>query len=187
MPGAASKPIKPKLSLAVQFAVANKTVPSRAELRRWALAALKQDIQATLRIVGEAEGRQLNHAFRGKDYATNVLTFAYGPGSEATPHTPFVLAERGLPQAGEHPEGHKGRGVGANQEPLYGDIVLCAPVVAREAKEQKKPLAAHYAHLVVHGFLHLQGYDHETEAEAAVMEALESFIIQSLGYPDPYQ
>ncbi len=155
MPGAASKPIKPKLSLAVQYAVANKTVPSRAELRRWTRAGQRQDIQATLRIVGEAEGRQLNHAFRGKDYATNVLTFVYG----------------------EDPE------TGA----LTGDIVLCAPVVAREAKEQKKPLAAHYAHLVVHGFLHLQGYDHEVETEAAVMEALESFIIQSLGYPDPYQ
>ena len=151
---AANKPAKPKLSLAVQYAVASKAVPTRAELRRWAQAALQQDIQATLRIVGEAEGRQHNHDFRGKDYATNVLTFVYG----------------------EDPE------TGA----LTGDIVLCAPVVAREAKAQKKPLAAHYAHLVVHGFLHLQGFDHEIEAEATVMEALEGFIIQSLGYPDPY-
>lgn len=155
MPSAANKPIKPKLSLAVQYAVAGKTLPTRAELRRWAQAALKQDVQATLRIVGEAEGRALNRDFRGKGYATNVLTFVYG----------------------ENPE------TGA----LTGDIVFCAPVVAREAKEQKKPLAAHYAHLVVHGFLHLQGHDHEIEAEAVVMEALESFIIQSLGYPDPYQ
>jgi probable rRNA maturation factor len=155
MPSAASKPAKPKLTLAVQYAVGTKTLPSRADLRRWAAAALQQDVQATLRIVGEAEGRQLNGDYRGKDYATNVLTFVYG----ADPETGAVT----------------------------GDIVLCAPVVTREAKEQKKPLAAHYAHLIVHGFLHLQGYDHETEAEAAVMEALESFIIQSLGYPDPYQ
>lgn len=175
MPAAkpANKPAKPKLSLAVQYAVASKAVPTRAELRRWAQAALQQDIQATLRIVGEAEGRQLNHDFRGKDYATNVLTFAYGPGNEVTPHLP-------LPYAGG------GRGEGVGRMPLIGDIVLCAPVVAREAKAQKKPLAAHYAHLVVHGFLHLQGFDHEIEAEATVMEALEGFIIQSLGYPDPY-
>jgi len=138
----------------VQYAVGTKGLPGRPELRRWAVAALQQDVRATLRLVGEAEGRQLNKDFRGKDYATNVLTFVYG----------------------EEPE------TGA----LTGDIVLCAPVVAREAKEQKKPLAAHYAHLVVHGFLHLQGYDHEVETDATVMEALESFIIQSLGYPDPY-
>lgn len=154
MPSAANKPVKPKLGLAVQYAVAGKTVPSRPELRRWAQAALRQDIQATLRIVGEAEGRRLNKDFRGKDCATNVLTFVYG----------------------EDPE------TGA----LTGDIVLCAPVVAREAKEQKKPLAAHYAHLVVHGLLHLQGYDHEVEAAAIAMEAVESFIMTGLGYPDPY-
>ena len=152
---AANKPAKPKLSLAVQYAVGNKTLPTRAELRRWAGAALKQDIQATLRIVGEAEGRVLNRDFRGKDYATNVLTFVYGED----------------PETGT----------------LTGDIVLCAPVLAREARAQKRPLAAHYAHLVVHGLLHLQGYDHETPAEATVMEALESFIMGSLGYSDPYQ
>ncbi|MEW5893078.1 MAG: rRNA maturation RNase YbeY [Pseudomonadota bacterium] len=151
----APKPAKPRLSLTVQFAVASKTLPTRTELRRWANAALKQDIQATLRIVGAAEGRRLNRDFRGKDYATNVLTFVYG----------------------EDPE------TGA----LTGDIVLCAPVLAREARAQKRPLAAHYAHLVVHGLLHLQGYDHETPAEATVMEALESFIMGTLGYPDPYQ
>ena len=151
---ATNKPTKPRLSLVVQYTLANKTLPTRVELRRWTQAALQQDVQATLRIVGEAEGRQLNKDFRGKDYATNVLTFVYG----------------------EDPE------TGA----LFGDIVVCAPVVAREAKAQKRPLAAHYAHLVVHGLLHLQGYDHETEAEASVMEALESFIIQSLGFPDPY-
>lgn len=151
---AAKAATKPRLSLAVQYMLANKTLPARAELRRWARAALRQDVQATLRIVGEAEGRQLNQGFRGKDYATNVLTFVYG----------------------EDPE------TGA----LLGDIVICAPVAAREAKEQKRPLAAHYAHLVVHGLLHLQGYDHEVEAEAIAMEAVESFIMTGLGYPDPY-
>ncbi|TCS72221.1 putative rRNA maturation factor [Sulfuritortus calidifontis] len=152
---AANRPARPRLSLAVQFAVGNKTLPTRAELRRWAVAALQRDIQATLRIVGEAEGRALNRDFRGKDYATNVLTFVYGEDPETST--------------------------------LTGDIVLCAPVVAREAREQKKSLPAHYAHLIVHGFLHLQGYDHEVDRDATVMEALESFIIQSLGYPDPYR
>ena len=78
---------------------------------------------------------------------------------------------------------------GAEQEdgPLSGDIVLCAAVVEREAIEQGKALEAHYAHLTVHGMLHLQGYDHEAEDEAVAMEAVESFIMMRLGFPDPYQ
>jgi len=110
-----------------------------------------------LRIVDGEEGRALNRDYRGKDYATNVLTFEYGPDETL----------EGLP--------------------LSGDIALCAPVVAKEAQAQGKTLEAHYAHLVVHGMLHLQGYDHEDAAEAAAMEALESFVMMRLGYPDPYQ
>ncbi len=140
----------PVLELAIQYAVDKAALPGRAQLRRWARAALAHDAGATLRIVDAEEGRQLNRDYREKDYATNVLTFEYGG------------------------------------EPMSGDIVLCAPVVAREAAEQGKPLEAHYAHLVVHGMLHLQGYDHEAEAEATVMEALESFVMMRLGYPDPY-
>jgi len=138
------------LDLTIQYAVARDGLPGRAQLRHWAKAALAHDAMATLRIVDADEGRQLNHAYRGKDYATNVLTFEYGG------------------------------------EPLTGDIVLCAPVVFREAEEQGKSVEAHYAHLVIHGMLHLQGYDHENEAEAAVMEALESFVMMRMGYPDPY-
>ncbi len=123
----------------------------KRQLRRWASAALVQDATVTLRIVGEPEGRRLNREFRGKDYATNVLTFAY-------------------------PEQH----------PLAGDIVLCAPVVRQEAHAQGVDLTAHYAHLVVHGMLHLQGYDHERAAAAQIMESLESEIVTQLGYPDPY-
>ena len=149
----------PRLELAIQFAVkgADKaSLPGRAEFRRWARAALRTDVAATLRIVDAEEALTLNRDYRGKDYATNVLTFEYGPDPES----------------------------GA----LTGDIVLCASVVAQEAKEQGKPLAAHYAHLTVHGLLHLQGYDHETgEADAIAMEALESFIMQALGFPNPYQ
>jgi probable rRNA maturation factor len=140
-----------RFALSVQYALRSVHLPSQRQLRRWASAALAQDAKVTLRIVGEPEGRRLNHEFRGKDYATNVLTFAY-------------------------PE----------QRPLAGDIVLCAPVVRQEAQAQGLSLAAHYAHLVVHGMLHLQGYEHERAAAAQVMESLESEIVTQLGYPDPY-
>ena len=146
---------KPKLALSVQEAVKAHPLPARAQWRKWAQAALENDAQVTLRIVDAAEGRRLNAQFRGKDYATNVLTFAYGKPAVA----------------------------GAA---LCGDIVLCAPVVEVEAAEQSKPLEAHYAHLVVHAMLHLQGYDHETDEEAHAMETRESALVMQLGYPDPY-
>ena len=140
------------LTLSVQYAIANDSLPSRQRMRSWARAALLTDAQVTLRVVGGREGRALNRDFGGKDYATNVLTFAY----------PDI-------------------------EPLSGDIVLCAPVIAREAREQRKSIEAHYAHLVVHGMLHLQGYDHENKDDARVMEALEAEIVVKLGYADPYE
>ena len=140
-----------KLAMAVQYASEAGDLPTAAQFRKWAKQALRTDAEIALRVVDETEGRQLNHDYRGKDYATNVLT--------------FPLAEEPL---------------------LMGDIVLCAPVVAREAEAQRKPLLAHYAHLTVHGVLHLQGYDHETDAEAEVMETLETEIITRMGYADPY-
>jgi probable rRNA maturation factor len=144
-----------KLGMCVQYAVPRGGLPGRADFRRWARAALRTDVSVALRIVDAEEGRALNRDYRGKDYATNVLTFEYGPDPET----------------------------GA----LAGDIVLCAPVVEKEAKDQGKPLATHYAHLTVHGLLHLQGYDHETgKADAIAMEAIETFIMQALGFPDPY-
>ncbi len=142
-----------KLSLAVQYASTAQHLPTRPQLRRWVKAALQQNAQVTLRIVDEAEGRELNQGYRGKNYPTNVLTFVYDD----------------LPDAG-----------------LSGDIVLCAPVVEREALEQRKDLAAHYAHLVIHGVLHMQGYEHEEEQEASEMEHLETAIMAKLGYADPY-
>lgn len=140
-----------KLAMAVQYASEAQELPTAAQFRKWAKLALRADAEIALRVVDEAEGQALNRDYRGKDYATNVLT--------------FPLAEEPL---------------------LMGDIVLCAPVVAREAETQQKPLLAHYAHLTVHGVLHLQGYDHETEAEAEIMETLETEIITQLGYADPY-
>ena len=141
------------LEVAVQRASRAAHIPTDARLRAWARAALARRASLTLRYVAESEGRRLNREFRGKDYATNVLTFIY----DAAPG-------------------------GA----LLGDIVICAPVVAREARSQGKDLRAHHAHLLVHGLLHLQGYDHEIDAEAARMERRERAILARLGFPDPY-
>lgn len=135
--------------------------PTRAAIVRWARAAQQRpDIEVSFRLVGEDEGRELNHAFRQRDYATNVLTFVYDD-------IPPLPAEAGT-------------------LPLMGDIALCVPVVVREAETQGKALEAHFAHLVVHGMLHLQGHDHEEPAQAEAMEALETVILARLGYPDPY-
>ena len=157
----------PRLALTVQKAIgkANRVnAPSSHDIRRWALAALQQDAEVTVRLVGATEGRELNRDFRGKDYATNVLTFVYGEGE------PLPSDDEGQASAAR----------------LTGDLVLCVPVVVREAAEQGKALEAHFAHLVVHGMLHLQGYDHEEPDEAEQMEALETQILAGLGYPAPY-
>ncbi len=150
----------PPLTLNLQFArddglAAHRAALPRHRLARWLRAALGGDVQAaeiTVRIVGADEGQRLNREFRGKDYATNVLTFDYSGA-------PVVAA----------------------------DLVLCAPVIEREAAELGKPLAAHYAHLLVHGALHAQGWDHETsDVDAEAMEAEERRILAALGEPDPY-
>lgn len=142
----------PSLSMDVQYASALEGLPKPAQFKRWARKTLRVDAEIALRIVDEDEGRMLNREYRGKDYATNVLSF------------PLT----------EEPQ-------------LMGDIVLCAPVVLREAKEQHKSVEAHFAHLTVHGVLHLHGYDHETEPQAELMETLETGIVMNLGYPDPYK
>ena len=128
-------------------------LPPRRKIETWVKSALYADAALTIRFVGEEEGRLLNRTYRGKDYATNVLTFAYAENED---------------------------------DPVTGDIVLCCPVVEAEAREQRKPLEAHYAHLIVHGVLHAQGYEHEEDAEAEEMEAIETETLQALGYADPY-
>lgn len=133
--------------------------PSEADFRQWctlALRARQADSELTIRLVDEAEGRALNHTYRHKDYATNVLSF------------PADIPE------------------GLLDIPLLGDLVICIPVVEREAQEQGKELVAHWAHLVIHGCLHLLGYDHLDDAEAEEMEDLERQLLAELGYPDPY-
>ena len=153
-----------RLDVSVSYATPRAGLPSAVSFRKWVAAALASRIleaDLAIRIVGAQEGRALNRHYRGKDYATNVLSF------------PADMAE-GV----KLPKGVK--------LPLLGDIVLCAPVVAKEAKEQKKPLAAHYAHLTVHGVLHLLGWDHQDERDADCMEALERQILAGLGIEDPY-
>ena len=143
---------RPALALSLQFADAShRALLPRHAVARWLRAALDAPAELTVRIVGADEGRALNRDYRGKDYATNVLTFDY-----------------------------------RREPPVVADLVLCAPVVEREAAEQGRPLEAHYAHLLVHGALHAQGHDHEHDDEARAMEARESAILAALGYPDPY-
>ncbi|MDR5751605.1 MULTISPECIES: rRNA maturation RNase YbeY [unclassified Caballeronia] len=147
-----------KLALTMQFPAAkaypsHKAVLPRATVARWIKATLFADAELTIRFVGEDEGRTLNRTYRQKDYATNVLTFAYAESED---------------------------------DPVAGDLILCCPVVEKEAAEQGKPLAAHYAHLIVHGTLHAQGYDHEDDTEAAEMESIETDIMRALGFSDPY-
>ena len=137
------------MTLHVQRASRAAHIPSDATLRKWARAAGIEGV-VTVRYVGAAESRRLNRRFRGKDYATNVLSFPY------------------------------------SAKPLEGDLVICAPVVAREAREQGKALRAHHAHMLVHGLLHLAGLDHERAREAARMEGRERRILAELGFADPY-
>ncbi|WOB08931.1 rRNA maturation RNase YbeY [Piscinibacter gummiphilus] len=144
---------RPELRLSLQFADASHRAHlPRHKVARWIRAALKAPGEITVRIVGADEGQALNRDFRGKDYATNVLTFDYE-------HEPVV----------------------------HADLILCAPVVEAEAKQQKITLEAHYAHLLVHGTLHAQGFDHEDDDEAREMEAHETAILAGLGYDDPYK
>jgi probable rRNA maturation factor len=146
------------LQLIVQKPVALKSAPSRTQLRAWIRAALRKNAQITVRLVGEKEGRALNRQYRGRDYATNVLTFVY----------------------------HDSERAGLYPRKLEGDIVLCTPVIRKEALQQNKLLLAHYAHLAVHATLHLQGRDHRRPIEARRMEAQERRILRGLGYADPY-
>lgn len=149
---------KNKLSLSVQFADARlaETI-TRPNIRRWVKAAQLAPAEFTIRFVNAHEGQQLNHDYRGKDYATNVLTFSYNESSDE------------------------------NDDIVRADIVLCTDVLLSEAKEQQRLVEHHVAHLIVHGVLHAQGYDHESDEDAAEMENFETEILSKLGIPDPYQ
>jgi probable rRNA maturation factor len=147
-----------KLTLSVQYPDPRlQEVVPRTELRKWVKAALFAPAELTIRFVDAAEGQALNLQYRGKNYATNVLTFAYNEGEEI-----------------------------AEDEPTRADIILCTDVLQREAAEQSKTVVEHAAHLVVHGVLHAQGYDHEDDGEADEMEGIETEILAALGFADPY-
>jgi probable rRNA maturation factor len=153
-----------RLDVSVGYALPRTGLPAAVSFRRWVAAALDgriREADLAIRLVDAKEGRALNRHYRGKDYATNVLSF------------PAEVAE-GV----KLPKGVK--------MPLLGDLVICAPVVAKEARDQGKPLNAHYAHLTVHGALHLLGWDHEDECDAECMEKLEREILAGLGIDDPY-
>jgi probable rRNA maturation factor len=149
---------KHPLDLDVQYPDARlESTITPALVERWVRATLLGPAELTIRFVDSAEGQTLNRDYRGKDYATNVLTFAYNEGEELL-----------------------------DDEPTQADIILCTDVLQREADEQKKTVEEHAAHLVVHGVLHAQGYDHEHDEEAEEMEQFERDIMEVLGYPDPY-
>lgn len=149
-----------KLRVTVQRATRLRGLPTDRKFQQWVAAALRgaghrRSTELTIRLVNEAEGRRLNHRWRRRDYATNVLSFP-----------------------AELPQGLRSL--------LLGDLVICAPVVRREAAQQGKLPEAHWAHLTVHGTLHLLGYDHVGKRQAAEMESLETTILAKLGFPDPY-
>lgn len=155
--GSVARPVR----LEVQRRV-RSWAPRNAEFTRWAGAALGRrgtNREVAVRVVGAAESRRLNSRYRGKDKPTNVLSF---PAAEL-PSEPRGVA---LP---------------------LGDLVICAQVVRAEALEQGKPLRAHWAHLVVHGALHLLGYDHEHEPDARRMERREIAVLRALGFANPYR
>jgi probable rRNA maturation factor len=149
---------KNKLTLSVQYADPRlQDSITRPMVRKWIKAALFAPAELTIRFVDAGEGRELNRDYREKDYATNVLTFAYNEGEDY-----------------------------AEDEPTRADIILCTDVLQQEAAEQKKSVEEHTAHLIVHGVLHAQGYDHMDDDEASEMEGLETEILAGLGYADPY-
>lgn len=149
------------IAVQVQYAVPRRGIPFERDFQHWVEAVLVSQSkggEVTIRVAGENEVAELNKRYRGKEGATNILSFSF----EMPAPLPLKI-------------------------PFLGDLVICAPIVVREAQEQAKDEQAHWAHLVVHGVLHLLGFDHQQEAAAQQMEALEIIILESLGYPDPYE
>lgn len=154
------------VSIELQWAIDQQATPTQQQCQEWVTEALVEDwagshVEVTIRVVSAEESQALNSEFRGKDNSTNVLSFPA--------ETPEFLIDLG------------------EELPYLGDLVICAEVVQREAEEQGKDLLAHWAHMVVHGTLHLQGFDHLDDDEAEEMETLEQEVMAALGFDDPYQ
>ena len=150
------------INLDYQNATTVKQIPSREQCLVWleqVLPEFQGESELTVRIVDEAESQSLNHQYRGKDYPTNVLSFPFDVPLHVTEEMEF---------------------------PLLGDLIICAQVVNREAEEQNKTQDAHWAHMLLHGCLHLLGYDHIEDVEAEQMEAIEIEFLQKMGFPNPY-
>ena len=154
----------PNLEIELQNPYRYSNLPNQQKIHNWAEAACQQSSNAsiTLRFVDKEEGLELNQTYRNKAYATNILSFSFDQP---------ILPE----------------GVTLDLPMHLGDLVVCLPVIEAEAQAQQKSLEQHSAHLIVHGMLHLQGYDHIEEQQAQQMEALETDILQKMGYPDPYK
>jgi probable rRNA maturation factor len=172
------RPTRPTIDVTVQIATARSGVPHASSLAKWARSAYdaarpasqeEATAELTIRIVGAAESRKLNRNWRGKDKPTNVLSF---PGLDGGVHRRGILK----------PTAYSLQPTAS----VLGDLAICAPVVAREAREQGKSPHSHWAHMVVHGVLHLLGYDHENDRDAHEMESTEIRILKRFGYPDPY-
>ncbi len=151
-----------RLRINVQYAHAGADVPAKASIAKWARAALKghsiAQVELVVRIVGETESAALNQQYRRKTGPTNVLSFSYTtPVSQGLAGPAFL-----------------------------GDIIICGPVVVREAHSQSKDIVAHWAHMVVHGIMHLRGYDHIHDTDTKIMEEMETQVVRRLGFPDPY-
>ncbi|MCW8826647.1 MAG: rRNA maturation RNase YbeY [Gammaproteobacteria bacterium] len=152
----------------------SESIPSQSDFERWAEVALKGvdgDSELTIRIVSEEEISELNLTYRDKCGSTNVLSF------------PFEMPDFGID---EEPGESQLDEFERMEMPLLGDLVICAAVVNREAAEQNKPPQAHWAHMTIHGILHLLGHDHIETADAEAMESLEITLLSQLDYPTPY-
>lgn len=163
---------KPDREIVVQKAVRSESVPSAANIRRWVGRALGEAPpgEVTVRVVDEAESAHLNERYRRGCGATDVLAFAYGNPAGAD----------------VDPAGCGGNPDLAEEEKTFGDLVICAAVVEREASRRGRPLEAHWAHIAVHGALHLLGYDHKEAEQARVMEGRERELLEAMGFDDPY-
>jgi len=157
-----------RLELDLQIAAEGKAIPAQSDFELWVKAALAtstmEQAELTIRVVAPEESQSLNFDYRQKDKPTNVLSFPYEPFEP--------IANEAMSTALELP--------------LLGDLVICAEIVEAEAQQQNKPIQHHWAHLVIHGVLHLIGYDHITDTEAEEMENLERAILAGLGIQDPY-